>query len=99
MNAPRNVSYQDYLLKSLKDPQEAAAYIDGALELRDSAALLLALRQVAKAHGMAEVARRADVGEKTLFRALSENGNPTVATLHKVLHAVGLRLSVAPEQA
>jgi DNA-binding phage protein len=53
MNAPRNVSYQDYLLKSLKDPQEAAAYIDGALELRDSAALLLALRQVAKAHGMA----------------------------------------------
>jgi probable addiction module antidote protein len=48
---------------------------------------------------MADVARRADVGEKTLFRALSENGNPTVATLHKVLHAVGLRLSVSPEQA
>lgn len=99
MNAPRNVSYQDYLLESLKDPQEAAAYMDAALELEDPAALLLALRQVAKAHGMAEVARRADVGEKTLFRALSENGNPTVATLHKVLHAVGLRLSVTPEHA
>ena len=99
MNAPRNVSYQDYLLESLKDPQEAAAYMDAALELDDPAALLLALRQVAKAHGMAEVARRADVGEKTLFRALSENGNPTVATLHKVLHAVGLRLSVTPEHA
>jgi uncharacterized membrane protein len=38
MNAPRTVSYQDYLLKSLKDPQEAAADIDGALELRDLAA-------------------------------------------------------------
>jgi len=99
MNAPRNVSYQSYLIKSLKDPQEAAAYMDAALELEDPAALLLALRQVAKAHGMAEVARRADVGEKTLFRALSENGNPTVATLHKVLHAVGLRLSVTPEHA
>ena len=97
MNAPRNVSYQDYLLESLKDPQEAAAYVEAALELDDPAALLLALRQVAKAHGMADVARRADVGEKTLFRALSENGNPTVATLHKVLHAVGLRLSVTPE--
>lgn len=97
MNAPRNVSYQNYLLESLKDPQEAAAYMDAALELEDPAALLLALRQVAKAHGMAEVARRADVGEKTLFRALSENGNPTIATLHKVLHAVGLRLSVTPE--
>ena len=99
MNAPRNVSYQDYLLESLKDPQEAAAYMDAVLELEDPAALLLALRQVAKAHGMAEVARRADVGEKTLFRALSENGNPTIATLHKVLHAVGLRLSVTPEHA
>ena len=96
MNAPRNVSYQGYLLESLKDPEEAAAYIEAVLELDDSAALLLALRQVAKAHGMAEVARRADVGEKSLFRALSENGNPTIATLHKVLHAVGLRLSVTP---
>ena len=99
MNAPRNVSYQDYLIESLKDPVEAAAYVEAALELEDPAALLLALRQVAKAHGMADVARRADVGEKTLFRALSENGNPTVATLHKVLHAVGLRLSVTPEHA
>ena len=99
MNAPRNVSYQDYLLESLKDPVEAAAYVEAALELEDPAALLVALRQIAKAHGIADVARRADVGEKTLFRALSENGNPTVATLHKVLHAVGLRLSVTPEHA
>ena len=99
MNAPRNVSYQGYLLESLKDPEEAAAYVEAVLELDDSAALLLALRQVAKAHGMAEVARRADVGEKSLFRALSENGNPTITTLHKVLHAVGLRLSVTPAHA
>ena len=96
MNAPRNVSYQGYLLESLKDPEEAAAYVEAVLELGDSAALLLALRQVAKAHGMAEVARRADVGEKSLFRALSENGNPTLDTINKVLHAVGLRLSVTP---
>lgn len=99
MNAPRNVSYQGYLTESLKDPEEAAAYVEAVLELDDPAALLVALRQVAKAHGMAEVARRADVGEKSLFRALSENGNPTIATLHKVLHAVGLRLSVTPEHA
>lgn len=99
MNAPRDVSYQSYLIESLKDPQEAAAYVEAVLELDDPAALLVALRQVAKAHGMAEVARRADVGEKSLFRALSENGNPTISTLHKVLHAVGLRLSVTPEHA
>ena len=47
---------------------------------------------------MAEVARRAGVGDKTLFRVLSENGNPTLDTLTTVLHAVGLRLSVTPWQ-
>ena len=99
MNAMRDVSYQDYLTASLADPVEAAAYVEVVLGLDDPAALRVALRQVAKAHGMADVARRADVGEKTLFRALSENGNPTIATLHKVLHAMGLRLSVTPENA
>ena len=99
MNAPRSVSYQNYLIESLKDPVEAAAYLEAVLEMEEPAALLVALRQVAKAHGMADVARRADVGEKTLFRALSENDNPTIATLHKVLDVVGLRLSVSPEHA
>lgn len=96
MNAPRDRSYEETLLPLLTDPVEAAAYIEAVIELDDPAALLVALRQVAKAHGMAEVARRADVGEKSLFRALSENGNPTITTVHKVLHALGLRLSVTP---
>jgi probable addiction module antidote protein len=96
MKKPRDKSYDDSLTESLTDPAEAAAYIDAVMELDDPAALLVALRQVAKAHGMAEVARRANVGDKTLFRALSENGNPTLDTVTKVLHSVGLRLSVAP---
>ena len=96
MNAPRDKSYEETLLPLLKDPQEAAAYVEAVMELDDPAALLVALRHVAKAHGMAEVARRADMGDKTLFRALSESGNPTWVTVHKVLHAVGLRLSVVP---
>jgi probable addiction module antidote protein len=99
MKAPRDVSYEDTLLPMLKDPVEAAAYVEAVLELDDPAALLVALRHVAKAHGMAEVARRADMGDKTLFRALSEDGNPTLSTISKVLHAVGLRLSVVPELA
>jgi probable addiction module antidote protein len=99
MNAPRDASFDDYMGESLKDPAEAAAYIEAVLELDDPAALLVALRHVAQAHGMAEVARRADVGDKSLFKALSADGNPTLATVHKVLHAVGLRLSVVPEHA
>jgi probable addiction module antidote protein len=99
MNAPRDVSYDDTLAIVLKDPVEAAAYIEAVMELDEPATLLVALRHVAKAHGMAEVARRADMGDKTLFRALSEDGNPTLSTISKVLHAVGLRLSVVPELA
>ena len=96
MNAPRDVNYDDYMGEALKDPAEAAAYIEAVMELDDPAALLVALRHVAKAHGMTEVARRADVGDKNLFKALSATGNPTLATVHKVLAAVGLRLSVEP---
>jgi probable addiction module antidote protein len=96
MNAPKDKSYNESINKALTDPVEAAAYLDAVMELDEPTTLLLALRQVAKAHGMAEVARRAEVGDKTLFKALSENGNPTLDTVNKVLHAVGLRLSVAP---
>ena len=96
MNAPRDKSYSQTLQHALTDPQEAAAYLAAVLELQDSAALLVALRHVSQAHGMAEVTRRAEVGEKALFKALSSEGNPTLSTLTKVLHALGLRLSVAP---
>jgi probable addiction module antidote protein len=99
MSTPRHVSYDETLLKVLKDPLEAAAFIEAVIEMEDPAALVVALRKVAQAHGMAEVARGASVGDKTLFRALGENGNPTLDTVHKVLHAVGLRLSVVPELA
>jgi len=96
MNAPRDISHSDALEEELKDPEEAAAYLDAAMAMDDPAALLVALRHVARAHGMTEITRRADMGEKTLFKSLSETGNPTLATVSKVLHAVGLRLSVAP---
>lgn len=99
MNATRDASYDDYLATSLKEPSEAAAYIEAAIDLDDPAALLVVLRQVAKAHGMAGAARRAELGDKTLFRALSDNGNLTITTLHKVLHAMGLRLSVTVDTA
>lgn len=99
MNTPRDKDYSASLQDSLTDPQEAAAYLDAVMELEDSAALLVALRHIAQAHGMSEITKRADVGEKALFKALSDKGNPTLSTLTKVLHALGLRLSVTPVNA
>lgn len=95
----RDKSYEDSLMQALVNPEEAAAYLEAAMELEDKSALLIALRQVAKAHGMAEVARNASLGEKTLFKSLSDDGNPTLDTMNRILHSVGLRLSVAASHA
>lgn len=64
MNA-RDRSYDESLNTALRDPVEAAAFLDAVIEIDNPAALHLALRQVAKAHGMTEVARRAELGEKS----------------------------------
>ena len=57
MKATRDKSYAQVLEASLSDPAEAAAYLAAVMELDDKAALLLALRHVAQAHGMTEGAR------------------------------------------
>ena len=67
MRAPRDTSYEEALLPLLKDPQDAASHVETEMELDDPAALLVALHHVAKAHGMAEVARRPDVGNKSML--------------------------------
>ena len=53
MNAARDTSYDEYLTEVLRDPSEAAAYMEAVIELGDPVALLVALRRVAKSHGMA----------------------------------------------
>ena len=47
MTAPRDVSFDDYMVQSMKDPVQAAAYIEAVIDLVDPATLLVALRQVA----------------------------------------------------
>ena len=89
-----SVAYEEVLLEDLKDPAEAAAYLEAALEDKDPSVFLLALRQVAQAQGMANVARKAHVGRESLYKTLSENGNPELRTINRLLHAMGLRLSV-----
>lgn len=78
----------------LQTPDARAAYVEAVLADGDVATLRAALRDVARAQGMADVARRAGVGEKSLFRALGDAGNPRLDTLYKVLAATGMRLHV-----
>lgn len=89
--------YTERLIQDLKDPAEAAAYLEAALEEGDREALLMAMRHVAAAHGgMTAIAAQTGLSRESLYRAFSMKGNPTVATLTSVLAATGLRLSVQP---
>ena len=88
-------NYQDSLIRRLSDPKEAAAYLDAALEAGDRPAFLLAMRNVIDAlGGMTRIARDTGLNRENLYRVLSEQGNPELNSLEKLLKALGLRLAV-----
>ncbi len=74
-------SYRDSLLERLRDAKEAAGYLDAALEDEDSRVFLLALRDVAEARGISRVAAEANLNRESLYRMLSEEGNPRLSSL------------------
>lgn len=91
----RSASYQDYLIESLKDPEEAAAYLDAALEEAEPELFLLALRNVAEAQGgLLKLSRKTKLNRANLYRMLSRKGNPELFSLESLLEALGLRLAV-----
>jgi probable addiction module antidote protein len=60
---------------------------------------LVALRNVARAHGVSAIADRTDLGRGSLYKALSAGGNPKLSTLRAVLDAMGLQLTIQPRRA
>ncbi len=69
-------------------------YLDSSFETGDPAIIRHTLFQIARAHGMSELARDTGMAREALYRALGENGNPTLNTLLKVAHALGVRLAI-----
>jgi probable addiction module antidote protein len=82
----------------LRTPEEMAAYLDAWLEGApdDVAGIARALGDVARAKGMSLVAKEAGLSRESLYRALSEDGNPSFATVLKVAKALGVRLHAQP---
>jgi probable addiction module antidote protein len=80
--------------EQLRSPEEMAAYLDAWLAEApdDAAGIARALGDIARAKGMTQVAREAGLSRESLYKALSENGNPSFATVLKVARALGLRL-------
>lgn len=91
----KSKAYQEYLIGSLRDPREAKAYLNAALEEEDPELFLLALRNVAEAQGgIAQLAEKANLNRESLYKMLSERGNPELRSLVALLHALGFRLAV-----
>jgi len=76
----------------LRSDADIVAYLEAALAEDDAALVAAALGDIARARGMTEVARRAGLGRESLYKALSPDGNPELATVLKVVRSLGIRL-------
>jgi probable addiction module antidote protein len=79
----------------LKTESDISDYLEAVFEDGDPALIADALGIVARAKGMTKIARATGLGRESLYKALSPGGNPELATVLKVMHALGLKLKVA----
>ena len=98
---PKIRKFNNYLIESLKDPKEASAYLNVALQEykkdNDAEAFLLALRDVAEARGgLSRLAQKTKLNRQNLYRALSSKGNPQLITLGNILNGLGFHFSIEP---
>lgn len=93
----RAKSYHSWLIKKLSDQKEAERYLKVAAA--DSPEMFLkALRNVAEARRISKVAEDTGLNRESLYKALSEDGNPRLSTLDSVLDALGMYLTVNLKQ-
>jgi len=76
----------------LKTPEDVAAYLEEAFASGDPAFVASALGDAARAQGMSKVAADTGLSRESLYRSLSKDGNPELATVMKVITALGVRL-------
>lgn len=79
----------------LTDDARIAGYLDAAFEDGDPAMIRAALGDAAKARGISALAKETGLAREAIYKALGENGNPTLDTLLKITKALGVRLAIA----
>ena len=80
----------------LRSDEDCAGYLQACIEQApdDAALFAKALGDIARARGMMQLARDTGITREGLYKALGEQGNPTLSTALKVLHALGMRLHI-----
>lgn len=90
-------SMYESLDRDLQDPEYVALYLNDALHEGSAEEFYLALRNVIKANqGMSQVAAETELGRESLYKALSDSGNPQFSTVQKIVGALGLQISIEP---
>ncbi|AVO42660.1 addiction module antidote protein [Simplicispira suum] len=80
----------------LTDDAAIAEYMTAVLETENTDLLLLALSDVARAKGMAQVAKDAGLGRESLYKALAPGAKPRLDTILKVARALGVKFTAHP---
>ena len=80
----------------LDDEETISEYLTAALEDPNPDVLLTAGRDVARARGMAQLAKDAGLGRESLYKALTPGAKPRYDTVLKLLHALGVKISATP---
>ena len=78
----------------LDSEETIAEYLTVTLEENDPDLLLVALSNVAKARGTSQIARESGLGRESLYKALTPGSKPRFETIMKVMHALGVKLTV-----
>ena len=91
------IDYKERLLQDLKDSDYAAGYLTAALEEGEDV-FLLALRDVAQAHGgIASLAQATKLNRENLYEMLSADGNPRLSSITEVLDKLGFQVNFKPK--
>lgn len=90
--------YEKGLLNRLQDTEYASEYLNEALKEGSQEMFMLALRDVAKTKGIAQAARESNLNRETMYRMLSEKGNPNLSTLNKLLDTLGLTITIGMKE-
>jgi len=93
MNKTQKLKVFD-ITRYLDNEEAMAEYLSQVLEDGDNAELIRALGNIAKAKGMATIARESGLGRESLYKALSEGSQPRFDTISKVINALGFKMSV-----
>lgn len=80
----------------LGSDEAVAEYLSAAIEDGDSKLIAAAIGDIARARGMTRIARETGLSRESLYRALSEDGNPSFDTVMRVAKALGVKLVARP---